>query len=350
MNTNDYLRLLPKTELHCHFASTMSAAQLIAFADREGVVLPTTDPALLFNFTDLADFLEAFRAAHQVLTTADDFAQVAYDGVRAAVAAGSVRYREYAINPQYFAPRGIGYREILDPIIDGLRAAQTDLGVGFRIVVAINRHDSPADAVQLVETMVANPLPEVVALGQDDLTPELTEDPARFADAYALARRHGLRTTAHAGERHLDSAENVRVALDVLKVDRVDHGYMIVEDPELTERARESQIPFAATPLSTTICSGWTLDHNHRIAQMVRAGLNVSFSTDDALFFRTDMAREFQEAIPAFGLDLDDAKNIALAGIDGAFCDDDEKRSMRAQFTAQIAALDAALADTPTSR
>jgi len=347
MDTDDYLRLLPKTELHCHFASTMSATQLIAFADREGVVLPTTDPALLFNFTDLADFLEAFRAAHQVMTTSDDFAQVAYDGVRAAVTSGSVRYREYAINPQYFAPRGIGYREILDPIIDGLRAAETDLGVGFRVIVAINRHDPASEALKLVETIVANPLPEVVGLGQDDLTPELTEDPARFTEAYAVARRHGLLTTAHAGERHLDSSENVRVAIDELKVDRIDHGYMIVEDAELTTRARDSGIPFACTPVSTTICSGWTLDQNHRIAHMVRAGLNVSFSTDDALFFRTDMAREFQEAIPAFGLNLDDAKNIALAGIDGAFCDDDEKRSMRAQFTAQIAALDAALADTP---
>lgn len=76
----------------------MSTAQLIAFADREGVELPTTDPALLFDFADLADFLEAFRAAHQVITTADDFTRVTYDGVRAAVSSGAVHYREYAIN------------------------------------------------------------------------------------------------------------------------------------------------------------------------------------------------------------------------------------------------------------
>jgi adenosine deaminase len=343
MNTADYLHLLPKTELHCHFASTMSASQLISFADREGVALPTTDPDELFAFDDLADFLVAFRAAHQVMTSPADFAEVAYNGVRAAVASGSVRYREYAINPQYFAPRGIGYRDILDPIIDGLSAAKADLGVGFRIVVAINRNDSARSAVELVETMAEHALPDVVALGQDDLTPELTEDPGRFVDAYALARRHGFKTTAHAGERHLDSPANVQVALDVLQVDRVDHGYMIVEDANLTARARDSQVPFACTPVSTTICSGWPLDQNHRIAQMVRSGLNVSFSTDDALFFRTDMAREFIEGIPAFGLGLTDAKRIALAGIDGAFCDEDEKARLRAQFAAEISALDAAL-------
>lgn len=344
MRTDDYLRLLPKTELHCHFASTMDAATLIALADREGVDLPTTDPAALFDYDGLADFLVAFRAAHQVLTTPDDFAQVAYDGVRAAVVSGALRYREYAINPQYFAARGISYRQVLDPIIDGLRAAESDLGVGFRIVVAISRHESPQSAVELVETVLANPLPEVVAIGQDDLTPELTEDPGRFHEAYALARQAGLRTTAHAGERPVDSAANVRAAMDVLQVDRIDHGYMIVEDPDLTARAAESQLPFACTPISTTVCSGWTIDGQHRIARMIDAGLNVSFSTDDALFFRTDVGREFREALPALGLGLDDARRIAMAGVEGAFLDDDAKAAMRARFAGEIAALDGALA------
>lgn len=321
----------------------MSAAHLIALAEREGVALPTTDPERLFDYEDLADFLVAFRAATDVLTTGADLERVAYDGVRAAVADGALRYREYAINPQYFAPKGFTYRQLLDPIISGLRAAEEDLGVGFRLIIGINRRDSAADAVELVRTMMDNPYPEVVALGQDDLTPELTEDPRRFADAYALAHRAGFKTTAHAGERPVDGARNVRVAMDVLNVDRIDHGYMIVEDAELTARARDSQIPFACTPVSTTICSGWTLDPSHRIATMVREGLNVSFSTDDAVFFRTSLAREFQEALPALGLGLAEARSIALAGVTGAFCDDDAKASLLARFRGEIASLDAAL-------
>ena len=343
MKVDDYLRLLPKTELHCHFVSTMSAAHLIALADREGVTLPTTDPDKLFEYEDLADFLVAFRAATDVLATGADLEQVAYNGVRAAVTDGALRYREYAINPQYFAPKGFTYRALLDPIISGLRAAEADLGVGFRLIIGINRRDGAAAAVELVRTMIEHPYPEVVALGQDDLTPELTEDPGRFAEAYALARSAGLKTTAHAGERPVDGPGNVQVAMDVLGVDRIDHGYMIVDDPALTARARDSQIPFACTPVSTTICSGWTLDPSHRIARMVKEGLNVSFSTDDAVFFRTSVAREFQEALPALGLNLDDARGIALAGVDGAFCDDDTKAVLRARFRGEIAALDGAL-------
>ena len=306
--------------------------------------MPTTDPEKLFDYEDLADFLVAFRAATDVLTTGADLERVAYDGVRAAVIDGALRYREYAINPQYFAPKGFTYRQLLDPIISGLRAAEADLGVGFRLIVGINRRDGAAAAVELVRTMMDNPYAQVVALGQDDLTPELTEDPGRFADAYALARQSGFKTTAHAGERPVDGPGNVKVAMDVLKVDRIDHGYMIVDDAELTARAKDSQLPFACTPVSTTICSGWTLDPSHRISRMVREGLSVSFSTDDAVFFRTSLAREFHEALPALGLGLDDARAIALAGVEGAFCDDDTKAALRARFLGEIASLDAAFA------
>lgn len=321
----------------------MSAARLIALADREGVTLPTTDPERLFDYEDLADFLVAFRAATDVLTTGADLERVAYDGVRAAVADGALRYREYAINPQYFAPKGIAYRQLLDPIISGLRAAELDLGVGFRLVIGINRRDSASSAVELVRTMIDNPSPEVVALGQDDLTPELTEDPGRFVEAYALARGAGFKTTAHAGDRPVDGPGNVRVAMDILKVDRIDHGYMIVDNANLIARARDSQILFACTPVSTTICSGWTLDPAHRIARMVREGLNVSFSTDHAMFVRTSLAREYQEALPALDLDLDDARRIAFAGVKGALCDDDTRAALEARFAGEIASLDAAL-------
>ncbi|MWV58990.1 adenosine deaminase [Rathayibacter sp. VKM Ac-2754] len=344
MNDDELLLRLPKTELHCHFASTMSAAHLITAAERYGVALPSTDPATLFDFADLREFLVAFRAAHRVLRTPADLATVAYDGVRAAAAQG-LRYREYAIDPQYFADRqflgwsGLGYAELLDPILDGLRAAETDLGVGFGIVVAVNRRDSAASAVELVEQIRAHPRGEVLALGMDDLTPEGTEDPARFAEAFALARRSGLALTAHVGETDRSEPDSVRIALDELRVDRIDHGYRILDDPDLVARARDSGIGFTTTPISTTICSGWTLDPSHRIAAMVRAGLRVTVSTDDAVFFRTDIGREYREALPALGLSVDDACTIALNGVEAAFCPPEQKARLRAEFEAAIAEL-----------
>jgi adenosine deaminase len=341
LTPDDYLQLLPKTELHCHFVSTMDAALFLELADKHGVTLPSQDPETLFDFADLVDFLVAFRFAHDVLRDPDDFRRVAYEGVRRAVADANLRYREYYVNPQYFAERGLSYVDVIDPIIDGLRAAERDFGVGFRVVVAVNRRAPAADAVALVERMLQHPRPEVVGLGQDDLTPENTEDPTRFAEAFALAKAGGLKLTAHAGETDAASPEAVRQAIEVLGVDRIDHGYRIVDDPAVLALAQERGIGFTVTPVSTTICSGWVLDEQHRIRRMVDAGLPLAVSTDDAMFFRTDLGREYREGLAAMGVDLETAQRIALQGIDVAFCSEAEKERLRADFRAQFLALDA---------
>ena len=345
----DYLQLLPKTELHCHLVSTMRPATLQELALRSSVELWTDDTDRLFEFGDLVEFLHGWRVAHEVLRTPADLERVAWEGVADAVAEGNLRYREYYINPQYFAHPAtpgvapMSYVEVLTAVIAGLRRAERELGVGFRVIVAINRRESAEAAVDLVREMIAHPFPEVVGIGQDDLTPENTEDPLRFAAAYALAGEHGLLRTAHVGETPSASPHNVRDAIEVLGCDRIDHGYRVMDDPAVLALALERGIGFATTPVSTTICSGWVLDPAHRIRAMIDAGLPVSVSTDDAMFFRTDLGREYREGLRAMGIDAETAKRIALTGIDTAFCDDEQKRMLRADFTAQFMALDALL-------
>jgi adenosine deaminase len=341
---DDYLRLLPKVELHCHFVSTMPATLLVELAAAHGVELPTTDPEQLFRFSDLSEFLVAFRAAHASARNPEDFERIAYEGVRIGVERGNLQYREYFVNPQYFAVHGLTYRQVVEPILSGLRAAMTDYGVGFRLIPAINRRDGGVAARELVELVVANPMPEVVGIGMDDLTIDGLEDPRQFADAYVLARRHGLRTSAHVGETPRATLDDVRFVLDDLAVDRVDHGYRIVDDPDLVARALDLGTFFTVTPVSTTICSGWSLDPGHRIAAMIRAGLRVTVATDDAMFFRTDIGREYRESLTAMGFGREVAARIAREGVEAAWCDDDERAAMRASFAGQIAALDSALA------
>jgi adenosine deaminase len=341
---DDYLRLLPKVELHCHFVSTMPATLLVELAAAHGVELPTTDPEQLFQYSDLTDFLVAFRAAHASARGPGDFERIAHEGVRIAVERGNLQYREYFVNPQYFSAQGLSYRQVMDPIVSGLRAAKADYGVGFRLITAINRRDGGAAALELVEQVVADPIPEVVGIGMDDLTIDGLEAPRQFADAYALARRHGLRTCAHVGETPSAALDDVRFVLDDLAVDRIDHGYRIVDDPGLVARARDLGRFFTVTPVSTTICSGWLLDPSHPIAAMIRTGLRVTIATDDAMFFRTDIGREFREGLTALGFGKDVAARIALDGVEAAWCDDDERAAMRASFAGQIAALDAAFA------
>jgi adenosine deaminase len=137
--------------------------------------------------------------------------------------------------------------------------------------------------------------------------------------------------------------QNVRDAVDVLRVDRVDHGYRVVDDPDVLDAVREAGTVFTCTPHSTRMLSSWEFSDDHRIARMIRAGLPVTLSTDDAVFFRTDIGREYTDALPAMGFGPDEAARIARAGFEAAWCDEDERGRRLAEADGTIAALTAAL-------
>ncbi|MFD1722268.1 adenosine deaminase family protein [Amnibacterium endophyticum] len=347
MELRERLRRLPKTELHCHFVSTIRPATLAELAARERIELPHHDPSAPFDEGGLLAFLQVFDAAQAVLTRPEDVARVAAEGVADAVAAGSLRYRELFVNPDDLP---LPYPVLIDAMIDGLEQGRAEWGVGSRIVVAIDRSLPASSAVALVETVLAHRRAAVVGIGQDNLTADGAEDALRFRDAYALAERHGLKRTAHVGETMRAQPADVPDAIDALRLDRVDHGYRVVDDPDALARARDSGVPFDCTPYSTLRLSQWPFAPDHRIARMIRAGLPVNLSTDDAVFFDTDIGREYADALPAMGLDLEDATRIARAGFEAAWCDDDERAAMLAEFDAAVRAGAGSSVETPSYR
>jgi adenosine deaminase len=336
----DYLRLLPKVELHCHFVATIRPATLVELARRHDVPLPAYDVDALFDYDNIVDFLTVFEAANRVFVDRGVFERVAYESVEDAVGAGNLRYREYFVNAHLFP---IGYREVLDGMVAGLRAAERDYGVGFGIIPAIARFQRPEEAVELVRTVLDDGRAEVLGIGQDYLTTQNTEAPELWTEAYALAARHGLRRTAHVAEIPGSTAAAVTVAIRDLDCARIDHGYHVLDDPEVVSVARELQIPFTCTPYSTQVLSGWAMTPEHPVARMIRAGLNVTLSTDDPTFFRTDIGREYAEALPAMGFGPDVARRVTLAGVDASWCAPEVKDRLRAEFAAQIRVLDARL-------
>lgn len=336
----DYLRLLPKAELHCHFIATIRPSTLVELARRYDVALPTYDTAALFDYDNIVDFLAVFAAAMPVFRDPADFVRIAYESVEDAVAAGNLRYREYFVNANEFP---LSYPQVIDAMIEGLGAAERDFGVGFGIIPAVARSQPVSASVELVQAMLANRREQVVGLGQDYLAPDDTESPELWTEAYELAARHGINRTAHVGEIDSSTADNVTIAIRDLACSRIDHGYHVMDDPAVVAVARELQIPFTCTPFSTNVLSGWPIDPQHPVAQMIRAGLNVTFSTDDPTFFRTDLGREYAEGLPAMGFGPDVAKRIALAGIEASWAPPARKAQLIAEFHGQIRALDALL-------
>lgn len=343
MDHSEFLRRLPKVELHCHMEGAVRPATAIELARTHGVVLPSEDPTELYDYDNLVDFLKVYVAVSQSIVTRDEFARVAYEALEDGVTLGNLKYREMFFNPTNHYPFGVDYQTCVDGVIDGIHAAEDDLGVRCRMIVAINKYDGPDAGVELVREVLANPRDEVIGIGSDHLSPRNQEDPGMFEEAYRVARGGGLNVTAHAGEIASSSADDVLVALDALGCGRIDHGYHVIDDPSAVKRVREDGVFFTCCPHSSERLSGWTDFTSHPIKLMIDAGLQVTLNTDDPPMFQTDLGWEYADTCPRMGLTAADAVRIALTGVDAAWLDDDDRRRLRTELEREIADLERAL-------
>jgi adenosine deaminase len=335
--TPEYLRGMPKIELHCHLEGSVPAATAVDLARRNGIALPTMDPARLYEFDDLEGFLAVYQAVSRAMVSAADFATVTYESLADAVESGNLRYREIAFNPTNHP--GLDYREMLAGITDGIEAAERDLGVTSRLIVAVNREQSPAVAAELLRTVVANPSGYVVGIGLDHN--EKDGPPEAFREAYEIAASAGLRRTAHAGER--GDVVEIATSIDVLGVERVDHGYAVLGDADLLRQSIDRGIHFAT-------CWGTALFHcggdpaASPIGEMIDRGLDVSISSDDPPCFTTDIGNEYVRAGAHLGWAEGQAEALVLSSVDATFLDDTDRASLRNRVLAELAAFRQGLA------
>lgn len=339
----EYLGLLPKVELHCHFPGTIAATTAIELAAKHGLDLPTTDPDELYSYDDIVGFLTVLQAVGATLVDREDFARVAYETLAEGVTKGNLRYREMFFNPDYHTPQGVTYETMVTGMADGIARAFDEFGVRCNLIAAISRFHGPAAAVDMVRTVLDQPHPLVIGIGMDDLTPEGLEAPETFVEAYTLATTNGLRATGHVAEIIGAPADHILVALDVLGCERIDHGYRILEDPAIVERARADQIHFTTCPHSSAWVYGFSFE-DHPVKDMVARGLKVSLNSDDPPCFHTDIGREFTIAVPAMGFSTEQAAQFCLDAVEGSWLPDADKTVLRAEFVAEIAALSARLA------
>ena len=356
MTYEEYLRALPKVELHCHFMGSVPVGAMAALIARHKTSLPVDVHTLYANINSpnrpnpiyakarvpvpVSDpsrepnpsypLLDVSRWITPLFKDREDFA-TAIHAALGAFTESHIRYCEMFFEPTLFADEGIPYPTMVDGLIDGLRQAERDWGIRCRLVAGINRAQPPARAVQLVEEMVANPRDEVIGIGIEDY--ELSGYPELFVEAYQLAERHGLHRTAHASE-HRPSAESITVCLDKLHCERIDHGYFILEDDSVVARARDLQIPF--TTISTTSRRSWRGWRRTCIRMMDAAGLNVIIGADDPGMFPTNLSNEYVIGGLELGFDRARMNRMCLAAVDASWQSASEKQAMRAQFTREI--------------
>lgn len=229
---------------------------------------------------------------------------------------------------------------VIGGLVDGIHAAEHDLGVGCRLIADVYRQDPPEMARQMVEEVLANRVEELIGLGMDGA--EAPDPPEKFVEAYALAKGAGLRLTSHACE---DAPPvNITTCLDVLGCERIDHGYHILEDPTVVARCRDEGIFFTCCPTSTAVVYGWPDLTTHPIRAMVATGLRCMLNSDDPTMFHTDIGKEYVDLCSALDYGRSQVREFCLNGVEATWLDDTDKRAMSARFSAELDDLERQLA------
>jgi len=345
----DVYDLLPKVELHCHVEGTIRPSTVLALAGAHGRRLPVDDPTELYRYTSLDSFLSIFWLVQELLVTPDDWARVAYESIVDAAPHG-LRYREMFFTPARHLASGQALRGIVEGLERGIAAAEGETGVRCMLIGDLDRSFGPEAGRSFVEEIVAlrrAGLGErIIGVGLDST--ELGVDMRAFAPATALARRNGLRVTAHAGEAVGVGAANITIALDVLGAERIDHGIAVVEDGDLLRRMADQRIPITVCPNSNVlIANRYPRLQDHPFAEMRAAGLLATINTDDPAMTDLDLGREYRSVARAQDLDFEAMAACSLDGIEASWLDDSDRRAMRSDFEAAIDALRPGVSGAP---
>ena len=336
-NLSAFAAALPKAELHLHIEGTLEPEQMFAFARRNGVAIPYADVAAVraaYAFGNLQDFLDIYYAGAAVLRTESDFRELA-NAYFARCAADHVVHAEIFFDPQTHTARGIAIGTVIDGLLAGMDDAARDHGISSALILCFLRHLDEADAFATLEA--ARPwLGRIAGVGLD--SSELGHPPAKFARVFAAAAALGLKCVAHAGEE--GPPAYVREALDLLHIDRLDHGNRSLEDPLLVTRLARSGMTLTVCPLSNLkLCVVDDLAA-HPIDRMLRLGLRATINSDDPAYFGGYVNDNYHAVIAAGRLTRDDIMTLARNSFLGSFLPD-------ADVARHLAAIDACAARHP---
>jgi adenine deaminase len=318
-----FLMELPKAELHVHVEGTLEPGLMFEMARRNRVDLPYADEDSVrraYVFQDLQSFLDIYYAACSVLVTERDFYELTLEYLRRAVSQG-VRHAEIFFDPQTHTDRGIEFATVVNGITDALADGERELGVTSRLIMCFLRHLSAEAAMETLETALPH-RDAIIGVGLD--SSEKDNPPVKFRDVYDRARAEGFLAVAHAGEE--GPPEYIWQALDVLEVQRVDHGEKCMEDERLVERLVAEQMPLTVCPFSNVKLRVVPDLRRHRAAQMLHRGLCVTINSDDPAYFGGYIGDNYVGTAQALGLTLDEMTRVARNSFSASFLPDAEKQ------------------------
>ena len=332
MSSNEssrWIRSLPKAELHLHIEGSLEPEMMFALAERNKVKLPYESIEAVraaYRFEDLQSFLDLYYAGAGVLRTEQDFFDLCWAYLQRAKDDGVV-HTEIFFDPQTHTDRGIPFATVLDGLEAALKKGEAELGIGYRLIMCFLRHLSEAEAFQTL--LQARPhVARIAGVGLD--SSEKGNPPSNFARVFDACAGLGWHLVAHAGEE--GPPEYVLEALDVLKVERIDHGVRSESNPLLMQRLARSRVPLTVCPLSNVKLRVFPDLASHNLKRMLDFGLNVTVNSDDPAYFGGYVGENYIQVAEALALGRDDIITLARNSLESSFVSKDVKAGWVAEL------------------
>ena len=322
MNQLELIRALPKAELHVHIEGTFEPELMFSVAQRNQIDIPyksVEEVKQAYNFHNLQSFLDIYYAGANVLIHEQDFYDLAWAYFEKC-AEDNVVHTEMFFDPQTHTDRGIAFEVVLNGLQRACADAKAKLGITSHLIMCFLRHLSEEAAFKTLEQAIPFK-DQIIGVGLD--SSEVGHPPSKFERVFAKAREEGFLIVAHAGEE--GPAEYVWEALDLLKVNRIDHGVRSEEDPKLMARLIAEKMPLTVCPLSNLKLCVVDDMADHNIRRLLQQGVHVTVNSDDPSYFGGYMNDNFIAIAESLDLTADELKTLAINSFEASFISDEEK-------------------------
>ena len=313
---NDFITGIPKAELHMHLEGSIEPEMMFKLAERNKIKLRWESPDALreaYRFTNLQSFLDLLFEGCNVLRTEQDF----YDITEAylnRVTLDGVRHAEVFIGPQSFLQNGVPINVIMNGALRALKDAEKTTGITTGFIVSAHRHRTEAAAFELLE-LIMPWQHQLAGLGMGGA--EVGNPPSKFREYFKECRERGFNLTIHAGEE--GPAQYVHEAINLLGVDRIDHGNAAIHDPELLQQLSNQQIALTMCPVSNLLLNVVTDLSEHPLRIMLQKNIPVTINSDDPSYFNAYVAENWIQSQKKLALTLEELIQLAKNSFQGSF-------------------------------
>ncbi|MCE0494330.1 adenosine deaminase [Vibrio salinus] len=323
-----FINDLPKVELHLHIEGSLEPELMFELAKRNHVDIPFNSPdevKAAYQFTNLQSFLDIYYQGANVLITEEDFFDLTW-AYLLRCQKDNVIHTEIFFDPQTHTGRGIAFETIIKGITKALTKAREELGISSQLIMCFLRHLSEEQAIETLKQALPYKK-DIIGVGLD--SSEDGHPPEKFARVFDMAKQEGFLAVAHAGEE--GPAQNIIDAINMLHVQRIDHGVRCVEDPELVKNLIENRMPLTVCPLSNTKLKVFKEMKDHNVVSLLKQGLCVTINSDDPAYFGGYMTDNFVAVAEALPTTKEDLAQFTLNAIEASFISDTEKKRMTKQ-------------------